>query len=177
MRKRIFQICLVSVLIIIGPVSAAASTPEDVPIFVLDTNVVYKVEPGQIGMMQSRWIACNEKLVRTYIKAVHFELTLYKNGEKQPYLFILSDQVDNLWDSIEPYGYPADECVVKGTPSISTWKIPLPTLPEGVYKLYFHGWVDHPITDGSDYDGDGEPDVFPPEFIELFTVNTVIVVK
>jgi len=179
MIKRIVQLGLIIVLLAAGTLSTVAAKPqppplEEIPIFPTRMNVVYKIRHNQVGVVQSGWGACTEGLVNEFIKASNFELELLAE-DGSLYLVLTPDDFDELWSPIQSLGYTTEWCRGEQKTSFASWRVPLNDLPAGVYKLHFAGWIDHPLQDGGDYDGDGTPDVVRPEDYGGETVNTIIV--
>ena len=113
------------------------------------------------------WGACTPGLVKTFQQAAHIDITI--NGEP-----LYPEGDDGLyWGTIEPL--ELDGC--KAAPndeqgSVSRWGYTLSPLEPGIYEVYVHYWLAHPIVDGGDWDGDGKIDKFEGTFVE----NTVLIV-
>jgi hypothetical protein len=87
------------------------------------------------------------------------------------------DGIEQYWSPIEkaPFGEYGQYCI--GHPDHlwgSSWRYSLGTLPLGEHELYSILWLEHPITDVADYDGDGIVDVFRGSFGERTKIINVI---
>lgn len=154
--------------------AAAQSEVEEVRIYPWMDGVTYVINPGQIGVIRHGWAACNRGLVQVYIKASNFDLTLV-DADETPHLTLTPGQVDELWGPIEPWETCPYPCRGRQGPARAYWQSVLPDLAPGEYELRSTIWVDHPVTDGGDWDGDGVPDVLRPEDLYFDTVNTIII--
>ena len=176
MSKAFVSLAMIMLLVagLVISTAAAASEPEEVIITPWRDGNVYTIGPGQIGVIRSGWGACTKGLVRAYIKASNYELAL--NGAP----LLTPEQVDELWGPMEPLDpAPPDEnvCPGKTKPMRARWRYPLTDLVPGEYVLHTLIWVDHPLIDGGDYDGDGKPDLFIPHDLYYDTLNTIIIVE
>lgn len=176
MRKPVFSVMLILLLLagLVIATGAAGDEPEEVRIYPHQDGVTYTIHPNQVGVIRYGWGACSPGLVRVYISASSFELTL----DGQP--FLGPEDVDKLWGAIEIYDTPpqfAESCMGKGRPAFAFWQYVLDALEPGVYELGSRLWIDHPLVDGSDLDGDGKIDVITPDAFYEETVNTIIILE
>lgn len=148
--------------------AAAQSEPEEIPITVW-SNGSHTVEPGQVAVVRAGWGACTPGLVRVFIKASNFELELDGTPLLSP------DQVDELWGPVGPCPTCMAMCLGNTEPKAASWRYVLTDLPPGEYALRSTIWIDHKLTGGSDYDGDGKPDFFYPDEYYFETLNTITV--
>ena len=170
MSKKTISLTLMTLLLAALTLSTATaqSEVEEVRISPWLSGQEYVVGPGQVGVIRAGWAACTRGLVRVFINASNFELTL--NGEP----LLTPEQVDQLWGPIAPCETCPGPCRGKQEPVSASWRYVL-DLPPGEYELHSTIWIDHPLIDGGDYDGDGAPDVFRPEDLYYDTLNTIVV--
>ena len=147
--------------------AAAQSEPEEVLITVW-SNGSHTVNPGQVAVVRAGWGACTPGLVRVFIQASNFELELNDSP------FLSPDQVDELWGPVGPCPTCMTVCLGNTEPKAASWRY-VPDLPPGEYTLRSTIWIDHKLTGGSDYDGDGAPDFFYPDAYFSETLNTITV--
>lgn len=176
MNKPFVSLVLVMLLVasLVIATAAAASEPEEVIITPWMDGQEYTIGPGQLGVIRAGWGACSRGLVQAYINASNYELSLNDTTLLTP------EQVDELWGPMGPF-VPAppneDACPGNTKPMRASWQYPLTDLAPGTYTLHTLIWIDHPLIDGGDYDGDGKPDLFTPENLYYNTENTIIVVE
>jgi hypothetical protein len=125
-------------------------------------NLNFTSDPSYVNaddyvVLRHGWGACTKGLVKAYLTAVHTELTI--NGE----LVSVADGKDQHWGELReanPDFY--DGCIVgnEHTPRVVEWHYPLGTLDPGEHEIHFYYWLDHPVIDGGDGDGDGKMDRF-----------------
>lgn len=171
MKKTRFALALILLLVagLAVPIGVAGDEPDPVFIPVWIHNAEYHVYPEQVAVIGWGWAACNPGLVRMFVKAINFEVTFNDQGILTP------ADVDGLWSEVTLYDPQPDwpECVAGGPRAVARWRFELPTLEPGRYELRTWWWLDHPIIDGADYDGDGRPDQSTPED---FDNDTLIIV-
>jgi hypothetical protein len=176
--RRVVTLSLVFVLLAAVAATAAAAPPqpEEVPIYLNTENAKYKIRPGQVGVIQWTWYACTAGLVNGFMEASNFDLRLLQE-DGSPYLVLTPEDVDELWGPIELFEDAEGYC--RGRPDYAgaAWRYRLTSLPVGRYELHADIWIDHPLTDGTDWDGDGTPDVLTPEFFSGQTVNFIRVME
>jgi hypothetical protein len=175
-NRKVIALVLTSLLLATAamPAAAALAVPDEVPIFPYAEYETYTVGPGQVGVIQFVWGACTRGLVNVFMKGSNFELELL-GADGSPYLFVSPADIDILWGTIEPIEDPEGYCRGGQKPGLATWRYPLTDLPPGEYELHSKAWIEHPMTDGCDYDGDGTPDVLRPEELAGETVNYITV--
>ena len=103
------------------------------------------------------WAACTPGLVRTYLSAMHHEIRV------DDVVISIADGKDQYWGPItENPDANLAPCIAgnKRTGWSAHWRYPLGTLTPGEHEVYFYHWLDHPVIDGGDYDGDGKVDIF-----------------
>lgn len=171
MRKPVFSVMLILLLLagLVVATGAAGSEEVDVTVWFEGETIV---EEGQVAVLRAGWAACSPGLVRAFISAINFEVTLNDAPLLSP------EEVDGLWGTIDIYDEPpdfAEDCVGQGRPAHGQWRYVLDDLPSGTYEVHTSWWMDHLVIDGGDYDGDGKPDQFTPENFYGETVNTIIV--
>jgi hypothetical protein len=112
------------------------------------------VSPDDELILHTGWAACKRGLVRTYINAAHYQWSI--NGDP-----ILSDEeTAQYFGPIEFIG-PRYWCLIgDGTAWRSYWDYSIGTLEPGTYEIGLVRWLDHPVIDGGDHDGDGRLDHF-----------------
>ena len=113
--------------------AAAQSEVEEVRIYPWMDGVTYVINPGQIGVIRYGWAACNRGLVRVYIEASNFDLTLV-DADETPYLTLTPEQVDELWGPIGPCE-TGPLCRGGQGPASAYWQSVLPDLALGEYEL------------------------------------------
>jgi hypothetical protein len=152
----------------------AGDEPQEVRIYPHRDGETYTIQPGQVGVIRYGWAACSPGLVRVFVGASNFELAL----DGQP--FLGPEDGDELWGAIEIYDTPpdfAEDCLGRGRPAFAFWQYVLDALGPGEYELHSRIWIDHPLVDGADLDGDGKITVITPEMFYEDNVNTIIVVE
>jgi hypothetical protein len=177
-NRKVAALALTSLLLAVAasPTAAALAAPDEVPIFPYTEYETYTVGPGQVGVIQFTWYACTGGLVNVFIKGSNFELELLE-ADGSSYLSVSPAEIDMLWSAIESIEDPEGYCRGGQEIHLATWRYPLTGLPAGEYELHSKGWIDHPMTDGTDYDGDGTPDVLRPEDVSGEAVNYIIVTE
>jgi hypothetical protein len=174
MFRRIFQLGSIFLLLVSVTIPAAASELVEVPIPPYTMGEHYTIGPGEVGVIEFGWLACTRGLVNVFVKASYFEFELIQSDES-PYLVVTQDEIDDLWNPIEPAGFTHEWCRGGQKTSFSSWQVKLFDLPPGEYELHFMGGIKHSLTDGGDFDGDGTPDVFHPEDYGGNTINYITV--
>jgi len=120
-----------------------------------DRGKVITVYSDQVVVIRHGWAAASPGLVQSYINAVNQEYTL--NGMP---LFTSSKEARQYWGPIQPLpDIPPEGACPGHTPiSVSHWEYRLSNLQPGDYVLHTLHWVDRPLIDGCDSDGDGSMD-------------------
>jgi hypothetical protein len=171
-NKKSVPLALTLLLLVALTCSTAAAQAEAKEVLItVWSNGSHTVAPGQVAVVRAGWGACTPGLVNVFIKASNFELEL----NDAP--FLSPDQVDELWGSIEPCPTCAAVCLGNTEPKAASWRYVLTDLAPGEYVLHSRVWIDHKLTDGSDYDGDGTPDFFYPDTYYFDTENTIKVLE
>jgi hypothetical protein len=161
-------VALITLGLLLAPISAvqAQSTVRislDIapdPVYVnADDNIV----------LYHGWGACTRGLVQAYLSAVHTEMSF----DEGP--LYIADGRDQYWGSITkmPDGYWVPSCIAgnQKTSSAVYWEYPLGVLSAGEYEVYYTQYLDHPVIDGADYDGDGSLDRWAGVLVERsFTI-------
>jgi hypothetical protein len=158
------------------PVAAALAAPDEVPIFPYTESESYTIKSGEVGVIQLTYYACTRGLVNVFLKDSNFEPKLLR-ADGSPHLSVSPAEIDMLWSAIEAIEDPEGYCRGGQEIHFATWRYPLTDLPPGEYVLHSNGWIDHPMTDGTDYDGDGTPDVLRPEDVGGETINYITVTE
>jgi len=158
MKKLIVVITVLGLLFV--PILTVQAQTNSVTVYVnlnFSTDPVY-VNADNYIVLRHGWGTCTPGFVKAYLSAVHTEVTI--NGV----LVSTADGKDQYWDKITraPDTYWVKSCIVgnQKTSSVVQWNYPLGTLNPGEYEINFYYWLDHPIVDGADYDGDGKMDKF-----------------
>lgn len=171
MKKTGFSVMLILLLLAgLVLVTGAAGDESTEVVISVARNGSYTIQEGDIVVLRAGWGACSPGLVRAYIAASNWEVTL----DSEPLL--APHDVDALWGPVEIIENPPpawEACVGVGRPARAEWRYVLPGLESGTYVLDTRWWTDHPLIDGGDYNGDGRPDLFTPEMHE--SVNTITV--
>ncbi len=151
------------VLLLLGAFfTLALSTPAagDVIIIRPNSGEVFITQGQRVSAILYRrgWISCSEGLDLDYRNVAITHMELWRAGE----LIQVVDKADGRWDTF-PWD-PSPACVHVNSPFGSNWsfdQLRLHTV--GDYELHWtRGWS-VAIADGGDYDGNGQPDIFPAE--------------
>lgn len=170
--KSLFSVTLL-LLLLAGLVAAAGVAGQEEVVINLGRNGVYEVSPGQVAVLRAGWGACAPGLVRAYIKASNWTVTL--DGE----VILTPDDVDGLWGPVEVYDEPPagyDACVGVGRPAHAEWRyilLPGEAAPGVPHVLQAQMRLGHIVIDGADLDGDGKPDKYTPEGTTIDSVNEI----
>ena len=152
MNKKLFVISVLLCLALV-PISATtfAQSPESVEINPLFLDQV-TVSTDQELILRAGGGACTRGLVEAYITAAHYEW--YLDGVP----IFLGEGTAQYFEPIEVIG-PVDWCVAgNGTMWGSFWRYSIGPLAAGTYEISVLQWLDHPVIDGADWDGDGRLD-------------------
>ena len=173
MKKKLFLILVVAIAMV--SVSAMAQG-EDVLVNSRTWDPATIVYSDQNIVLAAGWGACRRGAVQSFLTATNTEWSLVGGT-----LNLSGEDTNNYWG--RPYSYPAPDpdpdfyAVCMGRPSEvawrADWRYPIGQLPAGVYTLTTHLWIDHPVTDVADYDGDGHPDLFKDISLEYETTIQV----
>jgi hypothetical protein len=171
MKRAAFSVALV-LLLLAGLVVATGVAADEAPVVVpLWRSATHEVGPDQDIVLLYGWSACNRGLVHAFVNASNLEVAL--DG-----VVILSPQdMEELWSPVMGYDPPVQwpECLAKGPPSKALIEYVLSGLEPGTYMLYASFWLNHPVVDGGDWDGDGKIDRYTPETYDGGTLNIIIV--
>jgi len=119
-------------------------------------------------ILATGWAACTRGLVQSYITAAHYQWNL--DGDP----ILPDEETAQYFGPIEPRGEPEWCLVGNGTVWGSSWRYSIGTLSPGTYEITLLHWLDHPVIDGGDWDGDGRIDLFEGEWAdETVTVHVV----
>ena len=116
-------------------------------------------------VLGARWGACTKGLAKAWTKTSYINYVI--NGEP---LFSSQKKALQYWGEPVQSTAPWQEFCVSASEGIwiVSWEYELGRLDEGTYVVGFEMGTEHPFHDGTDFDGDGEPDVqiysFPFEF-------------
>jgi hypothetical protein len=104
------------------------------------------------------WISCSQGLDLDFRNAAFTHMELWRGGE----LIQVVDLADGRWDTFS--WAPGPACVHVNIPHGSNWSFDRLQLHiVGDYELHWtRGWS-VPLTDGGDYTGDGQPDIYPAQ--------------
>lgn len=169
MSRKAVPLASMLVLLALLAFGTLATQAQDGPVeILLSTNGEYEVPAGQTVILHGRWGACRPGLVRAYIQGSETVVTL--DGA----LLLSPEQIDQLWGPIV-VDEPNEACLMGDAIYIAHWYYELPYLPPSPdpYVIHTQFFLDHPLIDGGDWDGDGKPDRFAGLFHE--TENTLLV--
>jgi hypothetical protein len=117
------------------------------------------------------WVACTRGLVRVYLTGENIELGI----DNRPHY--IADGKDQYWGPIvSTEDEDAQQYCIAGDKIrlwSAHWDYPLGILEPGEHTVYYHHWLDHPVTDGGDYNGDGQIDT--PNLYEIERTITIVV--
>jgi hypothetical protein len=144
------------VLLALLAFATVATQAQDEPYEILLREPGYhQVSAGQTIILHGRWGACSPGLVTAYINGSHTVVTL--DGEP----LLSPEQIEQLWGPITVQG-TEDACLIGDTIYISHWYYELALAPrDAPYLIHTEFFLDHPLRDGGDWDGDGKMDLFP----------------
>lgn len=176
MKKTVFSLLLVLLLLagLAVATGAAGDEPQEVPINVWSSGE-HEIHPGQVGVIRYGWAACSSGLVRVFIAATNWEVTLVDAAGAEV-LHLTPEDIGELWGEINIYEDPppfAETCMGKGRPAWAEWRYTLTELEPGSYTLHTQWWLDHPLVDGADNDGDGKIDIFTPDIFDYSSLNII----
>lgn len=155
MKKIIVALTVLGLIFV--PIFAVQAQTEGETVYInlnIAPDPVY-VDAGDDVVLRHGWGACTFGLVKLYLSAVHTELTI--DGE----LVSTADGKDIYWGAISNVPDADWSACIAGnqhTASTVDWRYPLGVLPPGEYVIHFYYWLERPIIDGGDYDGDGHMD-------------------
>jgi len=113
-----------------------------------------QVPAGTPIILSTRWVADTPELVADFLASI--ELTVILDGTS------LSNPED-YWGEIEEI----EDTDEDGDPDyLSRWRYPVGVLSEGSHRVESVWFLHVPVTDGWDYDEDGEPDIFEGQLLE-----------
>ena len=157
-------VVLASTLVLLASLAFAtvATEAQDGTYEILLRDNGYHVVPaGQTITLHGRWGACSPGLVTAYITGSHTDVTL--DGEP----LLSPEQIDRLWGPVTVQRTD-DACLIGDTIYISHWYYELTLEPRAVpYVLHTEFFLDHPLRDGGDWDGDGKMDLFPAGLLRV----------
>ncbi len=131
----------------------------------------FTVYTNQEVILGADWGACNQGLLTAFLTAIH----LYWTIDGKP-LFSTPNADLQYWSAPVEGGPVLPQCVRQaGNTWGAFWQYSLGKLPPGDYQVHLVYYLDHPITDGSDYNGDGSPDIFNGVILDRTTTIHVIV--
>jgi hypothetical protein len=149
-RKTVSLALAVLLLAVVMIPAASAQTGGTVYISLLyDTSRV--VERDQKAVLRTGWWACNQGLVRTFVRESDYLVHL--DGS----LFLTTKDIENLWGPIQPSYQPL--CPRPDKAAVVWWEYPWEEPKPGSYELTTRVWTNRALTDGADHDGDGRPDM------------------
>jgi hypothetical protein len=158
MKKTIIIVIVLCIALLFVYATAIAQSEDDyVVINPPFSDPVRTASTNQEIIVRTGWAACTKGLVRSYITAAHHDWYL----DDVP-LFSSPDEMVEHWGPIVPWVSPNIEYCIAGnekTASKVYIEYNLGTLEVGEYDLRAYHWLDHPVTDGYDADGDGRPDL------------------
>ena len=160
MKKLMAMMLLVGLSIMLVFATAMAQNGDE-PVYInpyFDENV--SVQPGQEVILWNGWLACTRGQTRSFLTAVHQDW--YLDG--QP-LFASDEDEAQYWSPIEP-AEDTTGCISghEGQAWLTLWFYSLGSFEEGQHPLSLELWLDHPVNDGYDGDGDGQPDKYSGSF-------------
>jgi hypothetical protein len=160
MKKRILISILACLALVLVAPGAWAQTGEEVVINPVRWDSSQTVYTDQTVVFAVGWAACHYGNVRSFLTADNLVFTL--DGEA---LFASQAQVDQYWGAINEIPAPPialEACMgnIHDTIWRAEWAYEYGALAAGDHSLRFMIVLDHPVTDGADYDGDGGPDLF-----------------
>jgi hypothetical protein len=169
MRKIVGTSLLVLVAIAMLTMSALAQG-EDVNVVPYRWDPGYTVYSDQNIILTAGWSACRRGAVQNFLTATNLSWSL--NGEG---LNLSGEDTNEYWSHLFTVPPVDTSSACMGAPLeeiwSTAWNYPIGQLPPGEYTVNFSWWLDHPVTDVADYDGDGHPDLIEGPIIELVTTT------
>ena len=167
MRKFVAAALLVCIATVMASVSAMAQA-EDVLVIPYIWDPATTVYSDQNIVLGAGWGTCRRGQALGFLTATNISWSLEGGTIDQA-----SGDTNNYWGApyLRPVMLPGELCL--GDPIENgwwtDWRYQLGQLPAGVYTLHFSWWLDHPVIDGADLDGDGRPDVYEGIVVEVET--------
>jgi hypothetical protein len=166
--KKIIVISLLVCLAILMVYASAMAIGEDVLIKPYTWDPGTTVYSDQNIILDAGWRACRRGAVQDFLTATNLAWAI-TGGD----IDLSGQDTNNFWE--RPYEVqviqPVEACM--GGPLDTQWgthfRYPVGNLPAGEYELYWNWWLDHPVTDVADYDGDGHPELFDGTVFEVTT--------
>lgn len=154
-RIGIAALLLTVLLCLVFPLASANEEPVVITPY-LD-GPEYHVAAGSDVMIRAGWGACTRGLAEAFRHSALVSMQVQQDGA--PYLTVAPPARD-YWSDPQPIDGNYATCVVQTRNGWFTeWLYSLGTLETGTYDLHFHWYLEHPLPDGSDHDGDGRIDV------------------
>lgn len=152
--KKIFAV-LITLGLLLAPISVAQAQSNNEVLINLNfaDDTVY-VNASDNIVLYHGWAACTSGYIMLYLSAVQTELRINN------VLVSRADGKDQYWGPISEIGGDWSICIGgnQKTARAIYWYYPLGMLEPGVHVVQFNYWLERPIIDGGDYDGDGRPD-------------------
>ena len=166
--KKIYWVFLLVLILLIALGSGVAQANDEVLVnlrngysdVTTDTNII----------LTMGWQACRRGVVQAALTSIQMEL--YLDGVQ---FLGPEDGIIQFWGPIEKVPGGDEFCIVTQEYVWNTqWKYFLGKLSAGEHVVYSILWLDHPITDVADYDGDGKIDVFKDLMLERTRIINVV---
>ena len=164
-----FLLATLTLVLLMTPLSAVQAQEESDPRYIhliFSSDIVY-VNADDYLVLRHGWSANTRGLVVAFLTSINTELDI---GSEPTYF---ADGKDQYWGEIEYNEGDGDQHGNKAGGWSVNWYYPLGNLEPGEYEVAFRYWMDHPVTDGNDNDGDGHPD--KPGVYNLERTFTIIV--
>lgn len=155
--KRIGIAMLLFALVLCVAIPLASADNDPVVITPYIGGPDYHVEAGTEVVIRAGWGACTRGLAEAFRHQALVSMEIQRDGA--PFL-VVEPPSREYWRDPQPIDGNYDACVMNTRNGWTTqWLYSLGALDAGSYAVHFHWYLEHPMPDGGDHDGDGRVDL------------------